>query len=281
MVPVKVVTVTSQEEAEQAFSLEFPREEAKQAFPGESAGQAFPGKPAGKAFPAEPAGQTPPVEVRCIPMRGPLNLTPWLAGGRICRVVCAGGSGAEEVPLDFRWVRDLRTACVRAGVPFLFLSTGSHLVKDGKLYRIPEEQREVQAEKSGMSYIPGHNDGAKIHYRLPDREELFRRLAGSKFRSGFHLNRKDLAYLREKGEQTIREHAADFVRKRLAPENPPKDGKQTPMRGHPVFPAQHATACCCRSCLEKWHGIPSGKVLTEEEQGYIVDVIMEWIRRQA
>ena len=78
----------------------------------------------------------------------------------------------------------------------------------------------------------------------------------------------------------IRAHAAYLIRKRLAPAEPLHDGKQTPMRGHPVFLAQHATATCCRNCLEKWHHIPKGKELTEEEQEYVVDVIMEWIRRQ-
>jgi hypothetical protein len=46
------------------------------------------------------------------------------------------------------------------------------------------------------------------------------------------------------------------------------DGKQTPMRGHPVFIAQHATATCCRGCLEKWHAIPHGRALSEQEQRY-------------
>ena len=70
---------------------------------------------------------------------------------------------------------------------------------------------------------------------------------------------------------------AEIVAKRLAPENPDNDGKQTPMKGHPVFIAQHATACCCRACLEKWHHIPAGKVLTEEEQAYVTAVITDWI----
>lgn len=68
--------------------------------------------------------------------------------------------------------------------------------------------------------------------------------------------------------------------KRLAPSEPQNDGKQTPMRGHPVFVAQHATATCCRGCLEKWHNIPKGRELTAQEQDYVVDVILQWIDRQ-
>lgn len=111
-------------------------------------------------------------------------------------------------------------------------------------------------------------------------DELFERLAKSKFRSSFKLRNKELEYIRLKGIGTIRRHAADFVATRLAPANLPNDGRQTPMRGHPVFLAQHATACCCRGCFEKWHHIPKGRSLTEEEQRYAVGVIMEWITRQ-
>ena len=84
----------------------------------------------------------------------------------------------------------------------------------------------------------------------------------------------------EKGLDTIRQHAKDFIAKREAPAYIANDGKQTPMRGHPVFIAQHATGTCCRSCLEKWHHIPKGRELTEVEQKYVANVIMEWIARQ-
>lgn len=110
--------------------------------------------------------------------------------------------------------------------------------------------------------------------------ELFGRLAKSDFRSKFKLYLPDRMYAEEKGLDVIRSHARDFVGKRLAPAVIENDGKQTPMRGHPVFIAQHATATCCRECLRKWHNIETGVKLTEEQQIYIVDVIMEWVRRE-
>ena len=109
---------------------------------------------------------------------------------------------------------------------------------------------------------------------------LWKRLSQSKFRSSFSLKENDRSYVSEKGMEKVREHACDFIRKRLAPAEIANDGKQTPMRGHPVFVAQHATATCCRGCLEKWHHIPKGRELTEAEQEYIVNVIMEWIGRE-
>ena len=110
--------------------------------------------------------------------------------------------------------------------------------------------------------------------------DIFERLAKSKFRSRFKLRDKEKQYIQDKGLDKIRSHAEDFISKRLAPADFSNDGKQTPMRGHPVFIGQHATATCCRGCLEKWHKIPKGRNLTDVEQKYIVDIIMEWIKRQ-
>ena len=115
---------------------------------------------------------------------------------------------------------------------------------------------------------------------MRDVEALFVSLAKSAFRSKFHLSEKDRAYLREKGLDTIILHARDFVGKRLAAAQPKNDGKQTPFRGHPVFVAQHATACCCRGCLEKWHGIATGVQLTSEQENYIVKVLEYWLVKE-
>ena len=108
-------------------------------------------------------------------------------------------------------------------------------------------------------------------------EQALARLQRSAFRAKFHLSEQDRQYIADKGMETIQRHAADFVRTRLAPASIPNDGKQTPMRGHPVFIAQHATATCCRGCLEKWHAIPHGRALSEPEQDYIVQVIHRWL----
>jgi len=110
--------------------------------------------------------------------------------------------------------------------------------------------------------------------------EALDRLSKSKFRSSFRLSRKDLTYLEEKGVDTIRRHAQDFVRQKLAPADPANDGKQTPMSGHPVFKAMHATACCCRGCMEKWYHVPQHRELTVDEQEAVVRILMAWILRQ-
>jgi predicted Fe-S protein YdhL (DUF1289 family) len=112
---------------------------------------------------------------------------------------------------------------------------------------------------------------------MKDVQDVLARLSRSPFRSRIQLQEKELDYLRNKGISEVLKHAADFIEKRLAPASPVNDGKQTPWRNHPVFVAQHATATCCRGCLQKWHEIPKGKALTDEEQQYIVNVIGAWL----
>lgn len=110
--------------------------------------------------------------------------------------------------------------------------------------------------------------------------DILDRLAKSKFRSRFKLGVNELNYIHEKGLDKIKIHAEDFIRDRVAPAEPANDGKQTPMRGHPVFIAQHATATCCRGCIEKWYKFPQHRELTKTEQEYLVSVIMKWIKLQ-
>jgi hypothetical protein len=112
---------------------------------------------------------------------------------------------------------------------------------------------------------------------MRDLDSVFDKLARSPFRSRFRLSFKDRVYLDERGIDVVRSHARDFIAKRLAPAEPANDGRQTPMRGHPVFVAQHATATCCRSCLAKWHGIPAGRELTHDEQEHVVSAIERWL----
>ena len=87
-------------------------------------------------------------------------------------------------------------------------------------------------------------------------DEALAKLEKSKFRSSFHLKKADIEYIDKKGMDTVKRHAAEIISKRLAPAVIANDGAQTPTHGHPVFVAQHACACCCRGCLEKWYKVP-------------------------
>ena len=111
-------------------------------------------------------------------------------------------------------------------------------------------------------------------------EEALAKLKKSAFRARFSLNAEDRAYIERVGMETLRRHAADFVRMKLAPAYPVNDGKQTPMRGHPVFKAMHACACCCRGCLNKWYSVPRGVPLTDDQQERITRLLMAWIEKE-
>ena len=140
-----------------------------------------------------------------------------------------------------------------------------------KLYKIKKDKQKaylfyakIQVEKSYMNMY----------------DDILERLSKSTFRVRFKLRDKEKQYIEQKGLDRIKSHAEDFIRDRVSPSIIPNDGKQTPMKGHPVFIAQHATATCCRGCINKWHKIPKDVELTQEQQDYIVGLIMEWIKRQ-
>ncbi len=111
-------------------------------------------------------------------------------------------------------------------------------------------------------------------------DQLFVALGKSAFRRRFHLSAADRDYVTKKTMPVVLGHARDFVARRLAPAEPANDGKQTPLRGHPVFVAQHATATCCRGCLAKWHAVPAGRELSPAEREHVVAVIGRWIERE-
>lgn len=132
------------------------------------------------------------------------------------------------------------------------------------LFATDDEEEKIKKEVEGINLSP-----------------LFERLAKSRFRSLFYLNDKDKAYIHAKGWKKIEQGTRETIARRLAPAFIANDGKQTPMR-HGIFPpfiAQHATGCCCRGCLEKWHGIPRGRALTLREQIYLTRIVMEWLRQ--
>ena len=91
----------------------------------------------------------------------------------------------------------------------------------------------------------------------------------------FHLTVDDKAmrHAQRKGRIKLKEAARHRLEKYLAVANPSRDGQQTPMQGNAIYYAQHATATCCRTCLEYWHAIPKGRPLTPEELDYCVTLV--------
>jgi len=75
----------------------------------------------------------------------------------------------------------------------------------------------------------------------------------------------------------MRAAAEKRIRDSVASEKPFMDGAQTPWTGNILYYAQHAMACCCRTCIAEWHGIPGGRELNEDEIRYLTDLLCLYV----
>ncbi len=84
------------------------------------------------------------------------------------------------------------------------------------------------------------------------------------------------------GLQQLRINAEKRIIKRVSPPSSEiyRDGTQTPFKGKLIYYAQHATATCCRKCIEEWYGIYRNRPLNQKEIMYMVDLIMLYIKKR-
>jgi hypothetical protein len=120
-------------------------------------------------------------------------------------------------------------------------------------------------------------DWDRLHRRdKADARHTFAALQHELIRHHFFHKPVDDAAMRHalrKGRTLLKQAARDRLQKYLAPANLPRDGRQTPLEGNTIYYAQHATATCCRTCLEYWHDIPKGRPLTQQEFDYCVTLV--------
>jgi hypothetical protein len=82
----------------------------------------------------------------------------------------------------------------------------------------------------------------------------------------------------QKGRNKTKEHVIHVLNSRIGNYNQAFDGRQTPKGGTELVNyAQHATATCCRGCLEIWHNIPKNIKLTNQNITYCSELIMLFI----
>jgi hypothetical protein len=120
-------------------------------------------------------------------------------------------------------------------------------------------------------------DWSRLHRRdLADAAHTFEALQNELIRHHFfHQEIDDTAirHAQRKGRAKLKEAARDRLQRYLAVAELPRDGRQTPLTGNTIFYAQHATATCCRTCLEYWHHIPKGRELTSQEFEYCAQLV--------
>lgn len=143
-----------------------------------------------------------------------------------------------------------------------------------------------QARKSAEGRVAGGRcrdcgaqlvDFRRVHMRnLNDLKYTFRSLKYELIRHHFwhlEIDQRAKNYARRKGRAGMRNAAERRIRKSVGPAEPAFDGRQTGTVGNPLFFAQHATASCCRKCIEYWHGVEQGRPLTEDEVQYFTALV--------
>jgi hypothetical protein len=153
------------------------------------------------------------------------------------------------------------------------------------LHCFEKTRKETPASERGRCISCGAQlvDWDRVQAKNPaDVQNTFNALKYEMWRHHFwhvELDQRAINYARRKGRLGLR----DAVRKRLSTSIggalPFHDGFQTPREnsGNPIYYAQHATASCCRKCVEKWHGIPQGRELTDSEIDYLKDLALLYI----
>lgn len=114
--------------------------------------------------------------VMCAPFIGPVSLAPYLAGGQIEQVKCGGENYGGARPCHYEWVKALHDECLSAHVPFSFIETGTHFVKDGRHYRIPNKLfQSWQAWKSGLNFghLPRFHLQTDLGFPVPE-EDMYK-----------------------------------------------------------------------------------------------------------
>ena len=95
----------------------------------------------------------------------------------------------------------------------------------------------------------------------------------------WHLpfDQKALDHASRKGRRQLYNGVKQRLRTSVGKAVPFRDGTQTPMSGNVLYYAQHATATCCRTCINYWHGLPRGRPLTESELDYLESLITRFL----
>mmetsp|Transcript_41220 Transcript_41220/g.129510 ORF Transcript_41220/g.129510 Transcript_41220/m.129510 type:complete len:234 (+) Transcript_41220:335-1036(+) len=150
----------------------------------------------------------------------------------------------------------------------------------GRATDVCEELRADVHSELRHAIMPHRPPSAITDWTPPNLARLKAAWTQGKWQSKFHLGPREVRMVSKHGLEAMRRACRDIVRRRISTLQGVVDGRQTPMRGHPVFLAQHATATCCRQCLFKWHHICHEGELSSKQEDWVVHVIMDWIQEK-
>lgn len=159
---------------------------------------------------------------------------------------------------------------------------------DNGLHCFKQNRKKKVANPVGQCHSCGADlvDWSRVQKRdLSDVNYTFDALKHELIRHHFwhvEIDQKAINHARRKGKSGMRVAAQNRISKSVGSAQHPREGRQTPKEnsGNAIFYAQHATACCCRKCMEYWHNIPLGRELTKQEIGYFTDLVMLYIEER-
>lgn len=142
-----------------------------------------------------------------------------------------------------------------------------------KASSINKQGRQGVCHECGADLI----DWTRIHRRdITDAKFTFSAMKNELIRHVFwHTDIDEKAYKKalNEGLDRISERARKVLKSRVG-KHTAWDGRQTPFGDNIINYAQHATATCCRKCIEIWHNIPKEKLLTEEELDFFTELVL-------
>ena len=115
---------------------------------------------------------------------------------------------------------------------------------------------------------------------LSDVEGTFSELAHEWIRHVFFhapFDAKSKEQARELGLDGLKASIRPLLEKKIGSKKIFRDGTQTKKEGSAIHYAQHATATCCRKCLEYWHGIERHRDMTKEELDYCEGLVTAYL----
>lgn len=94
------------------------------------------------------------------------------------------------------------------------------------------------------------------------------------------IDQRAVNYALRKGKIELFETAEHIIRKNIAKPADVYGNLATSIEGNAIHYAQHATATCCRKCIEKWHGIPLDQTLTEDQIVYFTKLVILYLKER-
>jgi hypothetical protein len=143
--------------------------------------------------------------------------------------------------------------------------------------------KDWQKSYEGECQFCGQNpvDWQKVKTRdLSDVENTFRELSRELIRHTFFdapFDEKSKKQAHELGMEKLKVRVRPLLEKKIGPQKIFRDGTQTKKEGSAIFYAQHATATCCRKCLEYWYGIGRNRELTKEELEFCEGLVFAYL----